>query len=383
MAEGTRMQQRRDTEAHWVTSNYLLAAGEIGVSTDTNTVKVGNGSTHWVDLPILFETEFLPLHGKADDSSLLNGVDGSNYITQYDADVAATANKIAKRGTGGTLKATTAAASDDLTTLAQLQAAALLLSPRTVTTTATLALTDQNGMVFVNHSSLTTQVQITVPPNSGTGSVAFPIGAKIEVIAIGAGGAKIVPGTGVTISGATNGYPNYGGVRLVKTGTNTWVSIGLNAHKRTPKIRVTNNGTGTYPAGSFYTVIPWAAVDSTVDFYNPDNEWFSIPGTGLSTARRIIVNKDGEYLVTCNFLCSSASIGSLVITKMVADNTLTGGRLLCNVSTHNNNQAMVRVRFAAGESVGAAYQAPAGGATDVADGTSDNRCDFTITRLSD
>jgi len=383
MADGTRMLQRRGTEAEWTTSDYVLADGEIGLSTDTNTIKIGNGVTHWTDLPILFEGEFLPLHGKADDSSLLNGVDGTNYITTYNGDTAATADKFVIRTGTGTAKAAAAAASDDLVQLAQLQTAALLLSPRTVTAAATLALTDQNGMVFVNHSSLTAQVQITVPPNSGTGSVAFPIGAKIEVIAIGAGGVKIVPGSGVTVSGTTNGYPNYGGVRLIKTGTNTWIGIGLNAHKRTPKIRVTNNGTGSYSAGSFYTVIPWAAVDSTVDFYNPDNEWFSIPGTGLPTARRIIVNKDGEYLVTCNFLCSNASIGSLVITKMVSDATLTGGRLLCNVSTHSNNQATVRVRFAAGESVGAAYQAPSGGATDIADGTSDNRCDFTITRLSD
>lgn len=383
MAVGTRMQQRRDTSAHWITSNYLLADGEIGVATDLGIIKIGDGTSHWVDLPILFQGQFLPLHGKADDSFLLNGVDGSNYITQYDADTAATANKIAKRGTAGTLKAATATASDDLTTLAQLQSAALLLSPRTVTTAATLALTDQNGMVFVNHSSLTAQVQITVPPNSGTGSVAFPIGAKIDVVAIGVGGAKIIAGTGVTISGTTNAFPGYGAVQLVKTGTNSWIGLSKNAGKRLPKIRVLNAGGNSYSAGSFYTVIPWGSAATDDSTYNPDSEWFSIPGTGLPTARRVLVNKDGEYLVECNFIQSNASQGSLVIAKMTADNSQSGATWLTNHSAFSNSNVMVRSRFAAGESVGAWYQSPSGGSTDYADGTSSNRCDFKITRLSD
>lgn len=383
MADGVRQQQRRGTAAQWTTSNYVLAAGEIGFSTDTGTIKIGDGTTHWVDLPVLFQNQYLGKNAKAADSFLLNGVDGSNYITMYNGTTTATADKFAIRTSTATLKAATAVASDDLVPLAQLQSSALVLSPRTVTAAATLALTDQNGMVFVNHSSLTAQVQITVPPNSGTGSVAFPIGAKIEIVAIGAGGAKLIPGSGVTISGSTNAYPNYGGVRLIKTGTNTWIGISLNAHKRLPKIRLTNNGSNSYSAGSFYTCIPWGTVDSTVDFYNPDNEWFSIPGTGLTTARRVIINKDGEYLVECNFLQTNGSAGSLVIAKMVADNTLTGGKILANQTSAANNNMMVRRRFVAGESVGAAFQCPSGGATDIADGTSDNSCDFKITRLSD
>jgi hypothetical protein len=381
MADGTRMQQRRGTAAQWTTSNYVLAAGEIGVSTDTNTVKIGNGSTPWNSLPNLFEGEFLPLHGTADNSLLLNGVDGSNYLTAYDADTAATADKIIKRDGTGKAKVVAGTASDDVINKSQLDAAALRAVARTVTANATLALTDQTSMVFVNHSSLTAQVVITVPPNS---SVAFPVGSVVEVIAIGVGGAKISPGSGVTISGVTNGYPNYGGVRLIKTGTNTWVGTSLNAHKRLPKIRVTNNGGNSYTAGSFYTCIPWGTVDTTVDFYNPDNEWFSIPGTGLTTARRIIVNKDGEYLIECNFLQTNAGAGgSLVIAKMVSDNTLTGGKIFGNQTTSSNNNMMVRRRLVAGDTVGAAFLCPSGGASDIADGTSDNSCDFKITRLSD
>ena len=381
MADGTRMQQRRGTAAQWTTSNYVLAAGEIGIVTDQNIVKVGDGTTHWVDLPVLFQGQYLGKTAKAADSFLLNGVDGSNYITVYNGDTAATADKFLIRTSTGTAKAAAAVASDDLVQKAQLDASALRQVSRTVTAAATLALSDQSCMLFVNHSSLTNQVQVTVPPNSGTGSVAFPIGAVIEVVAIGAGGVKIIPGSGVTISGGTNAYPNFGAVRLIKTGTNTWAGISLNSHKRLPKIRVTNNGSGTYTAGSFYTVIPWAAVDSSFDFYNPDNEWYDT--THLSAGRRIIVNKDGEYLVQCKFLCTQSNIGSLILSTMVADNDLTGGNILVNTSTHTNNSIATRVRLTAGQSVGAAYQAPTGGANDIADGSSGNKCDLTITRLSD
>jgi hypothetical protein len=382
MADGTRMKQRRGTAAQWTTSNYLLADGEIGFAEDTGIIKIGNGTSHWVDLPVLFSTQYLGRHAKADDSFLLNGVDGSNYITVYNGDTAATADKFVKRTSTGTAKATAAVASDDLVQKAQLDSAALRLSSRTVTAAATLALTDQSSMVFVNHSSLTAQVVITVPPNSGGGSVAFPIGAVIEIVAIGAGGAKISPGSGVTISGATNAYPGYGAVRLVKTGTNTWIGLTLNAGKRLPKIRVTNGGGNTYISGG-YTCVPWASVDTSVDFYNPDNEWFSIPGTGLPTARRIVINKDGEYLLVANLLVAVTGQGSLIIATMTADNSLSGSRYLTNQSTTTNNNAAVRWRFTAGQSVGVAYQSPSGGATDIADGSSSNSCDFTITRMSD
>ena len=46
-----RMQQRRDTAANWTSTNPTLAAGEIGIESDTYKFKVGNGSTAWTSLP--------------------------------------------------------------------------------------------------------------------------------------------------------------------------------------------------------------------------------------------------------------------------------------------------------------------------------------------
>ena len=45
-----RMQQRRDTAANWTSANPVLAAGEIGVETDTLRFKVGDGTSAWSSL---------------------------------------------------------------------------------------------------------------------------------------------------------------------------------------------------------------------------------------------------------------------------------------------------------------------------------------------
>jgi hypothetical protein len=46
----TRMQQRRGTEAQWLSANPVLAAGEIGFETDTNQFKIGDGVNVWTDI---------------------------------------------------------------------------------------------------------------------------------------------------------------------------------------------------------------------------------------------------------------------------------------------------------------------------------------------
>jgi hypothetical protein len=44
------IQFRRDTAAAWTAANPVLASGEMGVETDTNQFKIGNGSTPWNSL---------------------------------------------------------------------------------------------------------------------------------------------------------------------------------------------------------------------------------------------------------------------------------------------------------------------------------------------
>jgi hypothetical protein len=50
------MQQKRGTADQWETANPLLLAGEIGFETDTQKLKIGNGSDNWNDLPYVSAT---------------------------------------------------------------------------------------------------------------------------------------------------------------------------------------------------------------------------------------------------------------------------------------------------------------------------------------
>jgi hypothetical protein len=45
-----KIQMRRDTAAAWTAANPTLAAGEMGLETDTTYYKIGNGSTAWNSL---------------------------------------------------------------------------------------------------------------------------------------------------------------------------------------------------------------------------------------------------------------------------------------------------------------------------------------------
>jgi hypothetical protein len=391
MADGTRMLQRRATEAVWTTSDYVLAEGELGVTTDSGIIKIGNGVNTWSELDPAFDSRYLPLEGTAANSDLLEGISADGFLKAADASTAATADKIAMRDAEGNLKAATAVDADDLTPLAQQTAAVaagVTLSrqvtiSRNLTGNGTLQAGDAGNMVTQFHNVLTTQLTMTVPLNS---SVAFPVGTFVDVCATGNGGAKIVGAGGVLIRGVPNVFPGYGVVRVTKIGTDEWVCVAISSQRqcRLPKIRAVRTGGTGYINGT-YVFVPYDQIDSsgTPDVYNPDNEWFSVPGAGLPTGRRIIVAKDGEYLAIANFISSNGSGTTYTrINKMVADNTLVGGSVVANQSMVGVGNISCRVRLAAGESLGVSH-ATVGGFGDLADGNGGNRHDFSITRIGD
>lgn len=47
----TTIKLRRDTSTNWTTVNPILAEGEVGIDTNNNYVKIGDGSTAWNSLP--------------------------------------------------------------------------------------------------------------------------------------------------------------------------------------------------------------------------------------------------------------------------------------------------------------------------------------------
>lgn len=240
MADGTRMQQRRATEAVWTTSDYVLAAGELGITTDTGIIKIGNGTSPWSELGIAFESEYLPLLGTAANSELLEGIGSASFVKVIDTTTAATADKVIRRLNDGRAKAATATASDDLTNKAQMDAAIAAQAAtdmveikkgivgRTITASSALLASDISKLLLVNHASLTAQVVVTVPTNA---TVSIPVGSWLEIVSIGVGGTRITPAGGVTVSGATTAMPGYGTVRLMKTATDSWFGISMNAEK--------------------------------------------------------------------------------------------------------------------------------------------------------
>ena len=59
------MLQRRGTASQWTSANTVLAAGEIGVETDTGQFKIGDGTTAWSSIPYFKDTLDLDISGKA------------------------------------------------------------------------------------------------------------------------------------------------------------------------------------------------------------------------------------------------------------------------------------------------------------------------------
>ena len=107
------------------------------------------------------------------------------------------------------------------------QASAALAFNAQTGTTYTFVLGDaDNKLVTASNASAQTY---TIPLNS---SVAYPTGAQLNLIQIGAGQVTIVGASGVTLAstGATSAQPKcraqYSAITLVKNGTDSWYAIG-------------------------------------------------------------------------------------------------------------------------------------------------------------
>lgn len=90
-------------------------------------------------------------------------------------------------------------------------------------TTYTLVAGDIGKLVTMTNASANT---LTIPPNA---SVAFEVGAKINIAQFGSGQTTIAPGSGVTINSADSANKTrviYSTCSLIKTATDTWLLAG-------------------------------------------------------------------------------------------------------------------------------------------------------------
>lgn len=79
------IQIRRDTAANWTSANPVLAQGELGVETDTDKIKIGDGSTAWTSLGYLINTSGYASYSDTTANftgTLQNG--GSNVVVDTD-----------------------------------------------------------------------------------------------------------------------------------------------------------------------------------------------------------------------------------------------------------------------------------------------------------
>ena len=92
---------RRDTAANWDTTNPTLAAGEMGIETDTGLHKFGDGTTAWGALPYASTSKVAQQVKNTTGSSIPKGsvvyisgaTGGDALITLADADTEATSSK--------------------------------------------------------------------------------------------------------------------------------------------------------------------------------------------------------------------------------------------------------------------------------------------------
>lgn len=113
--------------------------------------------------------------------------------------------------------------STKLATTAQVYETVTTLPINYQTSSYTLALSDAGRLMMMDLSSALT---LTIPLNS---SVAFPVGARIDLVQWGAGQVTVSPASGVTLSsagGLVTTNEQFSAASLIKMSTDAWLLIG-------------------------------------------------------------------------------------------------------------------------------------------------------------
>ena len=212
----SRLQNRRDTAANWTSNNPTLAAGEIGLETDTTKYKMGDGTTAWNSLAYAYTAGAAGATGPTGPTGSV-GPSGATGVTGPTGPIGATG----ATGPVGATGPTGATGASGATGAGGVEAV-----NAQVGTTYTFVLTDRDDLVTASNSSSQTY---TIPLNS---SVAFPTGTLINLIQINTGQVTVVGAGGVTLNstGATSAQPKtrarYSVMTLIKAGTDTWYATG-------------------------------------------------------------------------------------------------------------------------------------------------------------
>ncbi len=229
------IQVKRGSASAWTAANSVLAAGEIGYETDTRKFKVGDGSTAWTSLSYAtVDLASAALTGTPTAPTADAGTNTTQIATTAFVTTAVSNVIDAAPGALDTLNELAAALGDDAnyaTTITNSLAAKaslnLTLNAQTGTT-YTFVLADNGKLVTASNASAQTY---SIPTDA---SVAFPVGAQINIIQIGAGQVTINAVTSgtttVASTGATAAAPKlraqYSSATLIKANTDLWYVVG-------------------------------------------------------------------------------------------------------------------------------------------------------------
>lgn len=276
MAVGTRMQQRRAVASVWDVSEYILAPGELGVTTDTGIIKIGDGLNTWSELLPAFNSEFLPILGKAADSELLDGMSSESFAQTIDTP---TNTSMADAISAGVATAVSQAKTQAFS--------------RAVTADFTLEVGDINSMVFVTNVNWTPDIFGTIPPDA---SVAIPVGSFVDICSPNKGVARMVPDSGVTLRGKGIVYGGSSVSRFIKTATDEWlvvnrvVSSPAMVKRFVPTSQTITNGVS-------YQVLSLAGSNSGVDAPSQmvDSLGASVQYDSAVSTNKLFVRREGWY----------------------------------------------------------------------------------------
>jgi hypothetical protein len=307
-----RIQLRRDTAANWTSTNPTLSQGELGFETDTYKIKIGNGSSAWVDLTYFSAAGLSAAQGLTfvgDDSSGTRISDGEtikiagagSVTTSMSGDV------LTITGSGGG-SSTITVVGDDSTGVTLNSGETIKIAGGTGITTAvsgdvlTITGVPQATMTFVGDDSTGTTLNNgeTLKVAGGTGITTAIAGDVLTITATGGGGsmasrASLAGTTSSLANGATGDLTivGYKGYMLYKIATSAaaWVRVYVSTAARSSDASRAEGADPTPGSGVIAEVISTA---SQTILISPGAIGFSnetSPSTNISLA---VTNKSGS-----------------------------------------------------------------------------------------
>jgi len=185
---------RRDTAANWTSENPVLSAGEIGLETNTNKIKLGDGSTVWSSLPYFYGSlDNTNLDGLADvtitnaqngDVLRWNGTAWVNDPINLSTDTVGDYVQNLVAGTGVTVTNNSGEATTPTVAIGQSVATNASVTFADVTTTGNVVvggdLTVNGTTVTLNTETLSVEDNIVVLNSNVSGAPVSNAGIEVE-----------------------------------------------------------------------------------------------------------------------------------------------------------------------------------------------------------